>query len=455
MARTVRDATLETRSARCRLKARHEPYWKALDRGFHLGYRKGSRGGMWSVRAFLGDCVGAKRYHKAVIGIADDVRDADGIEVLSYSQAQAKARTWYIQMSRRAADQEPDGIGTYTVGDALADYLSWCQRHGRANGTTRAEGAIKVHLGPKLGHLQVSGLKTKRLRQWLAELAESPALVRSRRHAGGVQPRKDTVVDDPEIKRQRRASANRVLTVLKAALNHAWREGKVPSDETWRKVQPFHAVDAPVVRYLTEAESRRLVNACSKDFRQLVSAALLTGCRYGELARLRAHDFNQDSGTLVVRTSKSGKPRHVVLTDEGRQFFGALVAGKLGDAHIFTRDDGHRWGPSHQQRPLLQACGRASISPAVSFHVLRHTYGTTLAMKGVPLAVIAQQLGHADTRMTEKHYAHLAPNYVADTVRANFPNLGVVEKSAIEAFPPTQRGQVSEISCRQNPSRPL
>jgi integrase len=63
----------------------------------------------------------------------------------------------------------------------------------------------------------------------------------------------------------------------------------------------------------------------------------------------------------------------------------------------------------------------------VTFHVLRHTHASQLAMRGVPMAVIAKQLGHADTRMTEKHYAHLAPNYVADTIRANFPNLGIGE----------------------------
>ena len=38
-------------------------------------------------------------------------------------------------------------------------------------------------------------------------------------------------------------------------------------------------------------------------------------------------------------------------------------------------------------------------------------------MRGVPMGVIAAQLGHADTRMTERHYAHLSPNYVANTVR--------------------------------------
>jgi integrase len=55
-------------------------------------------------------------------------------------------------------------------------------------------------------------------------------------------------------------------------------------------------------------------------------------------------------------------------------------------------------------------------------------------MKGVPMAVIAKQLGHADTRMTERHYAHLSPSYVAETIRANFPTLGIVPKSNVKAL---------------------
>jgi integrase len=82
-------------------------------------------------------------------------------------------------------------------------------------------------------------------------------------------------------------------------------------------------------------------------------------------------------------------------------------------------------------RPMLDACNRAKIKPAVSFHVLRHTHGSTLAMRGVPMGVIAEQLGHADTRMTEKHYAHLAPSYIADTIRAHFPTLGIAEESTV------------------------
>jgi hypothetical protein len=55
-------------------------------------------------------------------------------------------------------------------------------------------------------------------------------------------------------------------------------------------------------------------------------------------------------------------------------------------------------------------------------------------MRGVPLAVIAAQLGHSGTRMVEKHYGHLAPSYVAETVRAAFGSLGLVEPSKVAAI---------------------
>src|SRR5262249_38837875 len=155
-------------------------------------------------------------------------------------------------------------------------------------------------------------------------------------------------------------------------------------------------------RYLSDDESRRLTNACPADFRALVTGALLTGCRYGELAAMTAEDFNPDAGTVRVRRSKSGKPRHVVLTAEGRDFFAMQATGKAIGARLFLHGNGRPWNKSEQARPLAAVCDAARIEPGVNFHGLRHTYAARLAMKGVPLAVIATQLGHADTRMVEK-----------------------------------------------------
>jgi hypothetical protein len=54
-----------------------------------------------------------------------------------------------------------------------------------------------------------------------------------------------------------------------------------------------------------------------------------------------------------------------------------------------------------------------------------------LMPRGVPLGVIAAQLGHSDTRMTERHYAHLSPSYVAETVRQSFDTLGILSETTV------------------------
>jgi integrase len=102
---------------------------------------------------------------------------------------------------------------------------------------------------------------------------------------------------------------------------------------------------------------------------------------------------------------------------------------------VFLHADGGVWGTSHQKRPLDEASARAGIAPAVNFHILRHSHASHLAMSGVPMGVVAAQLGHADTRMTEKHYAHLAPSYIAQTIRANFPVLGLSDHAHILRLP--------------------
>ena len=81
---------------------------------------------------------------------------------------------------------------------------------------------------------------------------------------------------------------------------------------------------------------------------------------------------------------------------------------------------------------MLEVCQRARIKPAIGFNQLRHTWASLSVMNGVPLMVVAQNLGHADTRMVEKHYGHLAPSYVADAIRAGAPKFGITAADTVQ-----------------------
>lgn len=429
MARTVKNPKLDTRSARAPLPARREPYWSYISRDCHMGYRRGAKVGTWIGRLRGED---GRRSYQA-LGTADDVRDADNLTVFSFSQAQAKARAFFEAKARELAGHALPDAGPYTVAAALADCFAERERKG-SKGVRADRYAADARIAPQLGGIEAGAVTTKMIRAWLLEVEKAPKLVRT---AKGAATRKTSAIDssDPEAGRARKATANRLLTVLKAALNFAFHEGKVASDEPWRKVKPYREADAPVIAFLSAAECVRLVNACQGSLRDLVRGALVTGCRYGELTRMHAGDFNADAGTITVRLSKSGKARHVALNDEGRQVFSALTAGHKGRDLIFSRDDGKAWGASHQQRPLEEAARAARLDPAPTFHVLRHTYASALAMKGVSMRVIADQLGHADTRVTERHYARLAPSYVADVVRAALPGFGIFEPTNVAKMP--------------------
>jgi integrase len=87
---------------------------------------------------------------------------------------------------------------------------------------------------------------------------------------------------------------------------------------------------------------------------------------------------------------------------------------------------GKRWKRSEQDRPLRQACERAGISPVIGFHILRHTYASLYLMSPeADLPGLARQLGHADTRMTLRHYAHLAETWRAQQAQQHAPRLGL------------------------------
>ena len=99
MARSARDAELESRAARSRLAPRQEPYWRWLDKGCHLGYYKGSESRLWIARWSRGK----GRDTEQRVGLADDFADADGIAVMDFEQAQAASRNWFAEQAIKEA----------------------------------------------------------------------------------------------------------------------------------------------------------------------------------------------------------------------------------------------------------------------------------------------------------------------------------------------------------------
>ncbi len=328
--------------------------------------------------------------------------------------------------AKAAAEPEPEK--SYTVERCLADYFE-TRRKSNADAQCRTRALILPTLGP----IACKDLTKDTLKDWRDAMADAAPRLRTRK---GTQQQYRTIDQaDPEDRRRREASANRVLTILKAALNAAWRDEKIADDRAWRRVEPFEQVDAARIRHLSITELQRLINAAEGEFRNLVQGALLSGCRYGELAALDVEDFNiilhgeVEVGQLHVRTSKSGKGRHVILTKEGTGFFRSLSAGRDGAEPMLRRPDGGRWLKSHQFRPMSDACRRARIKPPASFHTLRHTYASLAIMNSTPLLVVARNLGHSDTRMVERHYGHMAPGYVIDAIQAGAPSFGIVDSN--------------------------
>jgi integrase len=415
VARTVRDENIGSRNARLSLTPRRKPYFRAIAQGLHLGYRRNRSGnGSWVARRYLG----RERYETEVIAQADDYRDANSVDVLTFADAQRAAARWHDKRLRADLGISDPGR-PYTVADACADYLAWYREHRRAFAATKS--ALEVHILPELGRLEASKLTSRQIRDWHKKLATSPR--RTRANPGPAADQAPSATSEDAV-RARRATANRVLTILKAALNHAFREGKVPSYDAWRRAKAFKGADAARLRYLAEEEARRLLNACPAAFRRLVRAALESGCRYGELVRLKVRDFHPDAPSLQIVDAKSGRPRHVPLDRQAAAFFAGVCAGRAASETMLMREDGRPWGSSHQQRPLAAACEAARIDPPVTFHGLRHTWASQRIMRGLPVMVAAQVLGHSDTRMVERHYGHLARGYVQQAIERTGMRLG-------------------------------
>jgi integrase len=401
---------------------RPSPYWvKIGGKGHYLGYKRVRGGfGYWQAR------YGSEQRVYEALGTADDVLETNGDTVLDWPQAQAKARAFFERCARGGGR-----VASLTVRQALVEYF----KHRKLNSSKGFKSDLQwanARIIPQLGEVEVRKLARTQLQDWLNDLAMAPV---RKRTAKGEEQRFLAAPATEEERRARKSSANRVWGILLAALNYAAHNHDGLSTDAWARVKRFRKVEKARVRFLddTLGEQVRLVNACEPDFRDLVRAGLLTGACYGELRQVSREDFNGKTLFISELVSKTGKARHVQLTAEGVAFFVQPCRGLEPDALIFTKVDGAPWGRCDQTVRFADACKAAGIvlGKREGYHILRHSYASHLIKKGVPLKVIANQLGHTTTAMVERHYGHLADAFVSEAVQRAMGSLGIVEPSNV------------------------
>ena len=185
MARTIRNAKIDTRSSRSKLAERREPYWTSVSRGCAIGYRRGSKGGTWIGRFRAED--GRQRYE--ALGAADDARDPDNITVFSFAQAQERARAFFLRAAKHSTGKGANE-DRRTVETAIEEYF--LAREGRGSKGARADRYVaNARILPALGSIEIDKLTANRIRDWLSRLAGAPKLLRTRKGANERSTKKD------------------------------------------------------------------------------------------------------------------------------------------------------------------------------------------------------------------------------------------------------------------------
>jgi integrase len=238
--------------------------------------------------------------------------------------------------------------------------------------------------------------------------------------------------DSKEYKRSG-ATVNRYLAALSHALSFAKKERKLIDVNQMEDVTRRKELRGRT-RFLSDEERKALLYACGQSdwlpLRSLVSLAIITGARRGELISLTWADVDMDAGRALVRESKNDEPRILPLAGKALDALRALKPqGAPNTAFVFPHPSGQSESfenfDSHWYKALERAGRTLNPDPDVKadklplsdfhFHDLRHTTASMLAAQGRSLLEIADVLGHK-TLVMVKRYAHLVAAHKAKVI---------------------------------------
>ncbi|MEO8805406.1 MAG: tyrosine-type recombinase/integrase [Burkholderiaceae bacterium] len=214
------------------------------------------------------------------------------------------------------------------------------------------------------------------------------------------------------------ATINRNTTSIKAVLAHAVRVGVLTVHPLAGKLAAL-PVPQGTPRYLGKDEHTRLVSAlpgAPAYLRVLVTVAMETGCRQGELFGLQWKDVRLDESLLVFlgTNTKTARTRYVPLSPAAHASLKQWRPEEVsGNAYVWPGREGR---PIDNVRKSWATLLRRAAIAGFDFKDLRSSAASHMVMNGAPLLAVSKVLGHTTTRITELHYAGLAPAALHDAI---------------------------------------
>lgn len=369
--------------------------------------------GSGSLTERNGDWYGAWRVNGKLrsrkVGAVRTRSLADG---MTKAQAEARLRDMMGEATEAPTESQRRS-GSYTITEVSEAFIEHAREHrGLKEHTTLADYRMhtRLHLEPFFKDMPVHKIDAELIEKFAAHLRRKTG--QGRRGGRPLSPK----------------TVKNYLGTLSALLNFSVKKKWIPSS-------PFAAVDLPTDRtdtpldelsFLEPAEVARLVEAAQPGTyhvldRALYTMATYTGLRQGELRGLRWQHVDLDRKVVHVlegmtrgqRSSPKGRRRRLVplappVIVALETLRTASPWDKPEDAVFATPSTGNPMARTDLMERYRKALAAASVSVEFDFHDLRHTFGTTMARKGVPVGTIQAWMGHADLGTTQI-YMHYAP----------------------------------------------
>jgi integrase len=197
------------------------------------------------------------------------------------------------------------------------------------------------------------------------------------------------------------------IASVKRALNWSVSEGLIENNPL--KTVKTPAIDSRDV-VLEPDELKKISSATDACFRLFLLALRSTGCRPGEISQLSADMVDLAAGTWTFKKHKTrrktAKPRVVYLTPCMVALSRILMA-RRPKGPLFLNSQGRPWHRNAIGLRLRRLRKKLGLPNNTVAYAYRHTFATEGLVNGVPVATMAELLGHVDTRMVARHYGHL------------------------------------------------